>query len=291
MNKLLISFCFIAISLPFSVRAVSVIDDAGNTINLKSEVQRIVTLAPHIVEQLFAIGAGDRIVGTVSYSDYPEAAKQIPLIGGYTRFDLETIVALKPELVIGWLSGNNPEQITQLKNLGIEVLLDEPQHVDDIAHSIERLGVITGKQHKAAEVADKFREGFKHLREQYQSKSKVTLFYQLWHKPLMTVNGRQIINDVLDICGGDNIFKELPTLTPVVSREAVIAADPKIIIISGMKDVRPKSYDEWLAWDSMRAVKGEHLYTVKPDLIHRATPRILWGAEKICAFIDSARQN
>jgi len=273
----------------FQTRAISVTDDAGQKVQLEGEAKRIITLAPHIVEQLFAIGAGDRIVGTVSYSDYPQAAKEIPLVGGYNRFNMEAILALKPDLVIGWLSGNGPEQIEQLKGLGITIFLDEPRKVDDIAETIERLGLITGNSRKADEVAQGFREGFHRLRKQYQGKRRVTLFYQLWHQPLMTVNGEQIINDIINQCGGENIFKELTALTPVVSREAVITADPEIIITSGMKEARPESHDEWLAWSSMRAVKGGHLYAINPDIIHRASPRMLQGAETICNYIDSAR--
>lgn len=274
---------------PVVASAISVVDDAGNEIRLQHEARRIITLAPHIVEQLFAIGAGDRIVATVSYSDYPEAANKIPEIGSYERFDLEAIIALKPDLVIGWLSGNSNAQLEQLKSFGIPVFFDKPRRVDDIASNIERLGVITGKSHKAAEVARKFREGFKRLTQRYQSKRRVKIFYQLWHQPLMTINGEQIINDILNLCGGENIFRALNVLTPVVSREVVIAADPEVIITSGMKNARPESNDEWQRWALMRAVKNSHLYSIDPDLVHRASPRMLWGAEKICAFIDSAR--
>ena len=289
MNRLFITLCFISTLLPLSTSAISVIDDAGREINLKSDAKRIITLAPHIVEQLFAIGAGDRIVGTVSYSDYPEAAKEIPVIGGYNLFDLETIIALKPDLVIGWLSGNSAAQLEQLKSLGITIFLDEPQKIADVANNIERLGVITGTSRRAIEVANQFRDGFRQLAERYRSKRGVTLFYQLWHQPLMTINGEQIINDIINRCGGENIFRDLTALTPTVSREAVIAADPEVIITSGMKDARPESHDEWRRWGTIRAVSNDNLYSIDPDIIHRASPRMLQGAGVLCGFIDSAR--
>lgn len=288
-NKIFITLWMMLSLFAFEARALSVTDDAGQVIQLEHEAKRIITLAPHIVEQLFAIGAGERIVGTVSYSDYPEAANEIPLVGGYDRFDMETILALKPDLIIGWQSGNSAEQIAQLKSLGITLFLDEPRRVDDIPRTIERLGIITGEQQRATEVAQQFRDGFYSLREKFRSKSRVTLFYQLWHRPLMTVNGQQIINDIINQCGGENIFKELSALTPVVSREAVIAADPEVIITSGMKDARPESHDEWLQWGAMQAVSRGHIYAIDPDIIHRASPRMLKGAETICGFIDSAR--
>lgn len=288
-NGFFLILCLLPSLFVLEARALSVTDDVGQVVQLEREAKRIITLAPHIVEQLFAIGAGERIVGTVSYSDYPEAANKIPVVGGYDRFDMEAILALKPDLIIGWQSGNSTEQIAQLKSLGMTLFLDEPRKVDDIPRTIERLGIITGEQQRATEVAQHFRDGFDSLRERFGSKSRVTLFYQLWHRPLMTVNGQQIINDIINQCGGENIFKELSALTPVVSREAVIAADPEIIITSGMKDARPESHDEWLQWGAMRAVSRGHIYAIDPDIIHRASPRILKGAETICGFIDSAR--
>ena len=269
--------------------ALSVIDDSGKEVYLKREATRIITLAPHIVEQLFAIGVGDRIVGTVNYSDYPEAAKQIQVIGGYDRFDIESIVALKPDLVIGWISGNSREQIEQIKNMGLTLFLDEPRKVGDIAKTMGRLEKLTGQYSMANNASEKFNSGFQQLKKQYHSKKRITLFYQLWHQPLMTVNGEQIINDILDICGGDNIFKDLSALTPVISREAVIAADPEIIITTGMQDERIESHAEWKRWGSLRAIKNNNLYSINPDIIHRASPRLLSGAKKICAFIDQAR--
>ncbi len=289
-SRLLIKLCIILPLFSIDAGALSVTDDGGQVIELKREARRIVTLAPHIVEQLFAIGAGDRIVGTVSYSDYPEAANDIPLIGAYNRFDMEAIIALKPDLVIGWLSGNSAGQVAQLKALGIPLFLDEPRKIEDIPNSLERLGAIVGQQQRAAAVAQKFRAEFRALGEKFSSKTRVTLFYQLWHQPLMTVNGDQIINDIIDHCGGENIFKDLAALTPVVSREAVIAADPQVIITSGMKDAWSESGNGWLQWDSMRAVGSRQIYAIDPDIIHRASPRMLRGAEMICRFIDAARQ-
>jgi iron complex transport system substrate-binding protein len=285
---LLLCSCLVALT-PFTLAAVTLLDDAGSEIELKREASRIITLAPHIVEQLFAIGAGQQVVGTVSYSDYPAAAKNIPLIGGYDHFDMEAIVALKPDLVIGWLSGNSVAQIEQIRRLGIPLFLDEPRRVDDIAKNIERLGLITGRQQQGAVVAQNFRAELQRLRKRYHSKTPVTIFYQLWPQPLMTINGEQIINDIFNYCGGENIFRELSALTPVVSREAVIAADPEVIIIAGNSAAQSLPELEWLAWRSMRAVEAGHLYVIDPDIIHRASPRMLQGAMQICGFIDAAR--
>ncbi|MCW8825041.1 MAG: cobalamin-binding protein [Gammaproteobacteria bacterium] len=288
-HRFLICIGLLVSLFSLNVNAISVIDDVGQEIVLKGEARRIIALAPHIVEQLFEIGAGDKIVGTVSYSDYPDAAKSIPVIGGYNRFDMEAIIALKPDLVIGWSSGNSVEQIEQLKRLGITLFLDEPRKIDDIAKTMERFGLLTGREELAREAAKQYRNGFFDLREKSKGKAPAKLFYQLWHRPLMTVNGEHIINDILELCGGENIFSVLPALTPVVSREAVIAANPQLIITSGMDNMRSASQADWLEWKSMRAVKGGNVYHINPDIIHRATPRILEGATMICQFIESAQ--
>lgn len=275
----------------FPVFSTSVTDDVGTSLNLKSEAKRIITLAPHLAEQLYAIGAGHKIVGTVNYSDFPEAARDIPVIGGYDRFDLESILALKPDLVLGWTSGNSPEQISQLRRLQLPLFLLEPHTVNDIASSMERLGILTGHEKQAKAAAQKFIQGFDKLKQQYQSQRPVTLFYQLWHQPLMTVSNKQIINNILELCAGENIFKDLSGLTPVVSYESVIAADPEVIITTGMKNARPQSLAEWKKWPHLQAVKNNNIYAINPDIIHRATPRLLSGAQKICQILEQARHN
>lgn len=283
MFRLYLISLFCLFSLP--LYALSVADDSGKQVALDVAAERIVSLAPHITEQLFAIGAGAKIIGAVDYSDYPEAAKAIPRVGGYSRLDLERILALQPDLIIGWQSGNNTQQLERLEGMGLVVYRSEPRRLDDIASGMERLGRLTGTTQQAAEQAAQFRSGVQKLREAVRGKSTRTVFYQIWNRPLMTVNGEHLINEVLTLCGGRNIFAELSVLTPKVSEEAVIAADPEVIIASGMGKERPEWLDDWRAWPQMQAVKQNRLYVVNPNLIQRATPRLLQGAEAICNYL------
>ncbi|MEN8169511.1 MAG: cobalamin-binding protein [Pseudomonadota bacterium] len=269
-----------------SLHALEVEDDSGKRIKLNAPAERIISLAPHITEQLFAIGTGERIVGAVDYSDYPEAAKTIPRVGGYTRLDLERILALKPDLIVGWLSGNNTQQLERLEKMGFTVYRSEPRRLDDIAEGMARLGVLTGRQKEADKQAAIFRKKVASLRASTQGKATRSVFYQIWNRPLMTVNGEHLINDVITLCGGRNIFAELPVLTPKLSEEAVIAADPEIIIASGMGKERPEWLDDWRKWPQLKAVKSERLYVINPSIIQRATPRLLEGAEVMCGFIN-----
>lgn len=268
-----------------TLHAVEVVDDNGNTVKLTAPAERIISLAPHVTEQLFAIGAGGKIVGAVDYSDYPEQAKLIPRVGGYSRLDLERILALKPDLIVGWSSGNNAQQLERLEEMGMRVYRSEPRRLDDIAAGMRKLGELAGVTQQAEEQVVKFRHRVETLREAAGGKPAQTVFYQIWNRPLMTVNGEHLINEVITLCGGKNIFAELPVLTPKVSEEAVIAANPEVIIASGMGRERPEWLDEWRRWPQMEAVKSERLYVIDPSIIQRATPRLLEGAEVMCGMI------
>jgi iron complex transport system substrate-binding protein len=264
-------------------------DDTGQEIRLKAPARRIVTLAPHAAESLFAAGAGDRLVGTVDYSDYPPAAKKLPRVGGYSRIDLEAIVALKPDLVLAWQSGNNMPQVDKLRALGLTVYVSQPNTMDDVAGQLERMGQLAGTEAAANAAAAGFRQRLEALRRNYAGKPKVRVFYQIWKTPLMTVGGSQIISDAIRLCGGDNVFGHLKPMAPTVSVEAVLEANPEAIVATGMGDARPDWLHDWDQWTRMTAVQRGNLFHINPDLMQRHTPRILDGTEQLCAHLDIAR--
>ena len=266
-------------------------DDTGQVVRLKAPAKRIVTLAPHAAESLYAAGAGDKLVGTVDYSDYPPAAKKVPRVGGYSRVDLEAVAALKPDLVLAWESGNNMTQVEQLKALGLTVYVSQPNTIENVANQIERLGQLAGTEAVANAVADHFRKQLENLRAANAGKPKVRVFYQIWKTPLMTVGGPQIITDAIRICGGENVFGHLKQMAPNVSVEAVLEADPEAIVATGMGDARPEWLHDWDPWTRMTAVKRNNLFHINPDIMQRHTPRILDGTEKLCAHLDVARSH
>jgi len=264
-------------------------DDAGHDVHLKAPARRIVALAPHSTESLYAAGGGGYLVGTVEYSDYPPEAKKVPRVGGYSRFDLEAIVALKPDLVIAWQSGNPAAQVDKLRALGLTVFITQPNLMADVASQLEQLGQLAGTESIAKPAAEHFRQRLENLRRANAAKPKVRVFYQIWKNPLMTVGGQQIISDALHLCGGDNVFGKLPQMAPTVSVEAVLEADPEAIVATGMGDARPEWLSDWNQWRRMTAVKRGNLFHINPDLMQRHTPRILDGAEQLCAHLDVAR--
>jgi len=269
--------------------ATPVVDDDGRRIALAQPARRIVSLAPHVTELLFAAGAGDRVVGAVAYSDYPEAAKKLPRVGGYSNVDMEAVAALKPDLVIAWKSGNREAHLDRLAALGIPVYLNEPRNLDDVARSLENIGRLAGTEAAARAAVEAFRSRRAALAQRYAGRPPVRMFYQIWDNPLMTINDEHLISDAIRLCGGSNVFGALTQLAPKVGVESVLAANPEVIVASGMGDARPDWLDRWKRWPSLAASRADNLYFVPPELIQRHTPRILDGATQLCEFLDTAR--
>ncbi len=264
-------------------------DDSGTTLRLAQPARRIVSLAPHATENLYAAGAGGKVVGAVDYSDFPEAARRLPRVGSYDRPDLEAVLVQKPDLVIAWWSGTPPTLVARLRKLGIPVYQSEPRKLADIAGNIEDFGRLAGSEASATPAARAFRQRLADLRARHGTRPAVPLFYQVWNQPLMTVGGGQIISEVIAACGGENRFASLAGLAPAVSVEAVLAADPEVIVASGMGSGTPVGLDDWRAWKQMRAVARGNLFYVPADLMQRSTPRLLDGAEQLCRHLETAR--
>lgn len=272
-----------------SVAQIEVIDDLGNKLVLPEPAQRIVSLAPHITETLFTAGAGEKIVATVQFSDYPEAAEQLPRIGGYKEIAYESLLSFDPDLVIVWASGNGEEIIARVRSLGLPVYMDEPRKLEDIARSISRFGELAGTSDIAESRAAEFRQRLRSLENSELNGQTVRVFYEVWNEPLMTLNGDHLISDIIRLCGGENIFDSAIPLAPVVSTESVLALNPQLIVVSGMDDERPEWLDDWAEWPGLTAAETGQLRFIPPDLLQRSSPRIIEGAEMMCNFIEMAR--
>jgi iron complex transport system substrate-binding protein len=268
---------------------VTVRDDYGQQLQLAKPAQRIVSLAPHLTELLFAAGAGSQVVGVSEYSDYPAAAKKLPRIASATRVDLEAVLALEPDLIVAWPQAATRRAIDRLEALGVPVYRSEPRALEAIPETIERFGVLAGAPAAAQNAADAFRRRAAQLADRYARRDAVRVFYQVWNRPMITVNGEHLISRVINLCGGHNVFAQLPLLAPEIDREAVLAADPEVIIASGSGNTRPAWLDDWKTFSQLRAVRDDQLYAMPADLLQRHTPRILDGAERLCAILEQAR--
>ncbi|MEX3639044.1 cobalamin-binding protein [Paraburkholderia sp. BR14320] len=283
----------LALSALSAHAAITVTDDSGATVTLAATAQRVISLAPHVTELLYAAGGGPKMVGAVSYSDYPPEAKQLPRVGDNKALDLERIVALKPDLIVVWRHGNAQRQLERLRELHVPLFFSEPRRLDDIAVSLTKLGRLLGTSASADAAAAAYRDDIARLRARYANRPVVSVFYQVWDRPLMTLNGEHMISDVITLCGGRNVFADLQPLVPTVSTEAVLAANPQAIVTAAPGATQPDTtlpqLDTWRAWPRLAAVANNNLFAIDGDLINRPAPRIAQGARQLCEDLELAR--
>ena len=267
--------------------AVSVVDDTGHTVTLPQPARRIVSLAPHTTEMLFAAGAGPYVVGVTEFSDYPPEAKKLPSVGSGVALDLERILQLKPDLIVGWNNGNAGAQIAKFESLGIPLFKSEPHDFASIATSRERLAHLAGTDAAGIAAAKNFRAKWKQLEAAYGNRPRLRVFYQIWRAPLMTLNDAATPSAALRLCGAENIFGKLPQIAPTVSMEAVLKADPDVLAASVGENDDPLG--QWKRFPKMKAVARGNLLLIDGNLLNRSGPRILDGAETLCRQLDELR--
>lgn len=270
--------------------AITVVDDAGRQVTLNTPARRIISMAPHVTELLFAAGGGERIVGAINFSDYPEAAKKIPLVGSNAQIDMERVIALKPDLLVVWQSGNTGRQLEQLGKLGIPVFYSEPHKLDQVADSLTRFGRLLGTDMAAAKSAADYRASIAGLGARYAGRPKVRVFYQIWDKPIYTLSGKHIIDDAIRLCGGENIFAGLTVVAPSVSTEAVLQANPEAIFGGDQHDPEDAGIGIWKPYRSLLAVARGNLFRLEGELLTRPGPRMAQGVAQLCEKIELARQ-
>ncbi|HEY8414627.1 MAG TPA: cobalamin-binding protein [Thermaerobacter sp.] len=266
----------------------SVTDDAGRQVTIQKRPERIVSLAPSNTEILFAIGAGDRVVGVDSFSDYPAEASKLPKVGGLTDTNFEQIVALKPDLAL--TIGGAEEQVKRLEELGIPTVVIQPATLEDVLARIELIGRIVDAQEGAARVVRDMRARIDAVRSRVSGipeDGRVRVFYEVWNDPLMTAGPGGFIHDVIEAAGGVNIAADAGSPWPQISLETVVEKDPQVIIVpQSLKN----SYDELKAgkrkgWEGITAVREGRVYSIDDNIITRPGPRLVEGLEQIARWL------
>jgi iron complex transport system substrate-binding protein len=275
----------------FSIRSfagISLPQADGSSLELTAPADRLITLSPHLAELVFAAGAGQNLVATADYSEYPEAAASLPRIGDAFRIDVERVLALSPDLVIAWDSGNPRQAIAQFVSLGIPVWSVEIREPGEIGEIIKIIGEASGHSQSANEAASEYQFRLTALSRRYESRQVLDYFYQVDEKPLYTINGQHLISKGLSLCGGHNIFQTLPGLAFQVTHESVIVADPAAMFApTQINQANPLAI--WQDWRGMRAVNHNALFLLPADKISRATPRLLDALEIACNLLDDLR--
>ena len=250
----------------------------------------IIALAPHIVEILYDIGAGEQIIGTTDFADYPAQAKLIPRIGHYAKLQIERVIELQPDLIIAWQSGNPSDDLNRLSQLGFTIVYSEPKTFEDIASEIRLFGQLTGHHVQAQQLSTQLLTTLATLKSAYQNKAAITVFYELWSRPLTTIAKGSWSQQHLNICQANNPFEQVNTPYPQINIEQVLQTPVELIIQPMSINQRAKEAFNWQDWPLIPAVKNDRIIQPNADALHRMTPRSLAELTKLCLAIDRVRQ-
>lgn len=250
----------------------------------------IVALAPHIVEMLYSIGAGEQIIGASEYSDFPEQAKAIPRVNNYAKVQLERVIELQPDLIIAWQSGSPSDDIARLQQLGFTIVYSEPKTFEDIAKEIRLFGKLTGHTQQAKTRSDEFLSKLALIKATYQSSEPITVFYESWSRPLTTIANASWPQQHLNLCKANNPFAQNASPYPQVNIEQILQWPPMLIIQPKSAHSKNKEVFNWQDWPNIAAVKHQQLIQPNADALHRMTLRSLDELDRLCLSIEQTRK-
>jgi iron complex transport system substrate-binding protein len=262
-------------------------DARGITLRLQQPARHIITLAPNLTELVYAAGAGERLAGVARYSDYPPEARRLPVVSDAVQFDIERMVALRADVVLAWQGGTPPEAIARIERAGLKVFVAGAAGLEDIARNITAIAQLAGTTSSGLIARTAFDADLRALRARRSTGAPVRVFYEIWGRPLMTVNNAHLISEIIGLCGGINVFGDQNPLTPEVSREALLAVRPDIVLGGSSTDTAATFAARWAALPPpLNLLPARHL---PADMMQRPTPRILEGARQLCAHLDGVR--
>ncbi len=257
---------------------ITVVDDSGTTLVLAEPARKIVSLSPHLTELLFSLGVGDRIEATVDFSDYPEAALNIPRLGNAFSVSVEAVIEQSPDLIVAWMTGGNHRTFEQLRALGYPVFVNEASSLVGIAVAVQQLGILVGKPDRGLELAESFRVDLERLRQSSSGEGSPKVFFQISDAQLYTVNSQHLIGQAIEVCGAENIFSDVEFFVPMVSYESVVERNPDVLVVSSPYPGYKSAWDDrWndLGWSG-------RVRTIDASLITRPSLRMLEGIEMLC---------
>ncbi len=258
-------------------------------LNKEDKKPTIIALSPHIVEMLYDVGAGEQIIGTTAFADYPEKAKKIPRIGNYLRLQLERVIELQPDLIIAWKSGNPSDDLARLEQLGFNIIYSQPNSFQDIANEVRKFSKLTGHAKQGEKVAQKFERELAKITQLYQNKTEITGFYELWSRPLTTVAKGSWPQQFLNVCKVKNPFKHVVTPYPHISIEQVLSVSVQLIIQPLSENQKDRKGFNWQDWPIIPAVANKQIIQPDADAMHRMTRRSLTTLKDLCVEIDKTR--
>lgn len=255
---------------------------------IAAPAERVVSLAPHATELAFAAGLGDKLVAVSERSDYPPQAKDIEKVANYQGIKIERIIALQPDLIIAWPSGNPNGELEKLKQFGLNIYYSQTSTLADIADNIEQLSQYAPDPSIGKHNAEQFRQGLTALKAKYNTESPVRYFYQLSEQPIITLAQGKWPSEVFAFCGGVNVFEHSAAPYPQVGKEQVILQNPEVMFTSEHAIANGNIWSQWR--EQLSAVQHQHIWSLKSDWINRPTPRTLKAIEQVCEHFETVRQ-
>ena len=255
----------------------------------RGAAERVVSFAPHLSEMMYAIGAGDRLVGVSSWSDYPREVLELPEVGDAFTVDQEQLSLLAPDLLLVWESGMPAHTVDELRSRGYRVESIRTRSLADVGTAMIRLGELTGRLATAEVAAGEFTDALAQLSEQYRDAEPINVFFQISDRPLYTINHEHFISEIIRLCGGRNVFDDLDEMAPSVSVEAVLDRDPEVMLAG--TNMGDDAFDEWARWPSLAANRYGNQFLLPDETIGRPIPRLVMAARSLCIALDQARRN
>ena len=251
--------------------------------------ERVVAFAPHLSEMMFAIGAGDRLIGVSSWSDYPREVLELPEVGDAFTVDQEQLALLDPDLLLVWESGMPAHTVDELRGRGYRVEAIRTRSLADVSAAMIRLGELTGQRATAEAAAEQYTVAFDRLSDQYRDAEPITVFFQISTRPLYTINREHFISEIISICGGRNVFDDLDEMAPSVSVEAVLDRDPEVMLAGA--NLGDDAFADWARWQRLAANRYGNQFLLSDETIGRPIPRLVIAGQAVCVALDQARRN
>jgi iron complex transport system substrate-binding protein len=262
---------------------VKITDGYGREIEIEKPAEKIISLAPSMTETIFALGAGDRLVGVTTYCNYPEEAKEIDQVGDFEGPNLESVIEKNPDVVVALAMGDDEK--SKLEDAGITVFLQDPQNLGEVFDNIKKIGTILGLQEEAESLTSNMNAKKDSIVETVSNYDSKKVFYEVWSEPLMTAGPGSILDEMINLSNGENIAYDAESLYPEYSLELLIERNPEVYLTAddGFKTVEDIKNRE--GYENITAIKENNIYMLHPDIVSRTGPRIIEGLEMIAQAI------
>ena len=286
MSRILAALVLAVLLLPRPGWSLTTTDQTGRRLVLPAPPARVVSLVPSVTEILFTIGAQERLVGVTDFCDYPAEARRKPSVGGMLAPSLETIVALKPDLVIATTAGNRHETFDQLARLKIPVYLVNPITVADVLDLLSRLGRLTDRGEAADRAVAALRQRMQAVATRVAGRPRPRVLYVLWPDPLIVPARDALVSELIALAGGDSVTADGGQGYPRYSMEAALARNPEVIILASHgSEKSPLARSKWERFSQVPAIAAGRLHTMDGNLMHRYGPRMVDGLERLARLI------